>query len=112
MVGFDPFPELAGSKIPRTEEKIEAMIEAIPDWAISEAVIDPYLEGCLEDGTEYEASTRPAGRDETRTRVDRCAVVRFWALRAGEVRGAVVPRPAEWRAGRDGVATRRRPRGK
>ena len=85
--------------MPRTEEKIEAMIEAIHDWAISEAVIDPYLEGCLERvaerGTEYEPSTRSAGRDETRPRVDRCAVVRFWALCAGEVRGAVVPRPVE-----------------
>lgn len=80
-MGFDPFPELAGSKIPRTEEKIEAMIEAIHDCAISEGVIDLYLEGCIvcvaERGTERGTSRRSTGRDETRSRVVRGAVVRF-----------------------------------
>ena len=92
-MGFEPFPELAGSKIPRIEEKTEAMIEAVHDCAISEGVIDPYLDGCIdgwregciergterctERGTEREASTRSTGRDETRPRVVRGAVVRF-----------------------------------
>ncbi len=80
-MGFDPFPELAGSKMPRTEEKIEAMIEAIHDCTISEGVIDPYLKGCIEGvaerGTERETSMRSSGRDETRPRLVRDAVVRF-----------------------------------
>ena len=67
--------------MPRTEEKIEAMIEAIHDCAISEGVIDPYLEGCIERvaerGSKRETSMRSTGRDETRPRLVRDAVVRF-----------------------------------